>query len=125
MYVGVDLGTTYSLIARIDHEGRPALMPDSGDPDVVHTPSAVYVNGRAAFVGSVVEALLEQDPNIPVIRFFKRQFGETKPIVYDAAGTGWLPEAVGALVLKKLRYDAESFASLGVEGAAITVPAHF
>jgi molecular chaperone DnaK (HSP70) len=100
-------------------------MPDSADPEVVHTPSAVYVNGRAAFVGSVVDALLEQDPNLPVIRFFKRQFGETKPIVYDAAGTGWMPEAIGALVLKKLRYDAESFASLGVDGAAITVPAHF
>lgn len=125
MQVGIDLGTTYSLIARVDHDGRLSLMPDHNDRDVVHTPSVVYVNNRSAFVGNVVDALLEQDPNLPVIRFFKRQFGQTTPLVFDSSGTGWLPEAIAALVLKKLRYDAESFASMGVESAVITVPAHF
>jgi molecular chaperone DnaK len=125
MQVGIDLGTTYSLIARMDYEGRPALLPDHADRQVVHTPSIVHVNGRAAFVGNVVDALLEQDPNLPVIRFFKRSFGDTTPIVFDGQGTGWMPEAIGALVLRKLRYDAESFTSMGVECAVITVPAHF
>src|SRR5689334_2164748 len=104
MQVGVDLGTTYSLVARVDHEGRPTLLPDHAERDVVHTPSVVYVNGRTAFVGRIVDTLLEQDPNLPVVRFFKRHFGEEQPILFDGAGTGWLPEAVGALVLKKLRY---------------------
>lgn len=125
MHVGVDLGTTYSLISRIDQSGRATLLPDSANRDLVHTPSVVYVNGRSAFVGSVVDMLLEQDPTLPVVRFFKRQFGETEPVVYDREGTPWLPEAIGALVLKKLRFDAESFTSLGISGAAVTVPAHF
>lgn len=125
MHVGIDLGTTYSLIARLDPGGRATLVPDSTDRELVHTPSAVYVNGRTAFVGSVVDLLLEQDPDLPVVRFFKRHFGESVPVVYDREGTAWLPEAIGALVLKKLRFDAESHTSLGIEGATITVPAHF
>jgi molecular chaperone DnaK len=125
MHVGVDLGTTYSLISRVDQGGRPTLLPDSTNRDLVHTPSVVYVNGRSAFVGSVVDLLLEQDPNLPVVRFFKRQFGESTPVVYDRDGTPWLAEAIGALVLKKLRFDAETFTSLGIDGAAVTVPAHF
>lgn len=125
MHVGVDLGTTFSLISRLDGGGKPALLPDSTNRELVHTPSVVYVNGRSAFVGNVVDALLEQDPNLPVVRFFKRQFGETAPIVYDRDGTPWLPETIGALVLKKLRMDAENVMLPGITGAAVTVPAHF
>ncbi len=125
MNVGIDLGTTYSLVARLDADGRPTLLPDSADREVVHTPSVVYVNGRSAFVGSVVEMLLEQDPTLPVVRFFKRSLGDGTPVIFDGQGTGWLAEAIAALVVKKLRYDAESFTALGVDGAVITVPAHF
>lgn len=109
----------------MDHQGKPALVPDSADRDLVHTPSVVYLNGRTAFVGSVVDALLEQDPSLPVVRYFKRHLGELTPILFDREGTGWMPEAIGALVLKKLRFDAETATSLGIDGAVITVPAHF
>jgi len=125
MNVGIDLGTTYSLIARLDADGRPALMPDSADREVVHTPSVVYINGRSAFVGSIVDALLEQDPSLPVVRYFKRHLGESAPVIFDGDGVGWTAESVAALVVKKLRYDAESYTSIGVDGAVITVPAHF
>ena len=63
--------SAYALL----EDGRPVLLPDHAERDVVHTPSVVYVNGRSAFVGSMVEVLLEQDPNLPVVRFFKRHFG--------------------------------------------------
>jgi molecular chaperone DnaK (HSP70) len=125
VYTGIDLGTTYSLISRLDADGRPVLLPDWSDREVLHTPSVVCVKGRSAFVGSLVDLLLEQEPSLPVVRFFKRHFGETTPLIFDGEGTGWLPEAIGALVLKKLRFDAESFTSLGVDGVVITVPAHF
>ena len=124
-HVGIDLGTTYSLIARIDHGGRAVLIPDHGNRELVHTPSIVCVSGQAAFVGHIVDALLEQDPNLPVVRFFKRHLGETHPVIYDAQGNGWMPEAIAALVLKKLKFDAESVTSIAVTQAAITVPAHF
>ena len=40
-------------------------------------------------------------------------------------GSEWYPEGISALVLNKLRFDAESEASTGVSGAVITIPAHF
>ena len=125
MIVGIDLGSTYSLVARLDMDGSPILLPDYHEADVFHTPSVVHLSGRTAYVGRMAEALLEQDPSLQVIRYFKRAFGVSQPIHYDQEGTAWYPEAIGALVLQKLRFDAESFASTHVEKAVITVPAHF
>ena len=126
MRVGIDLGTTYSLVAEMDVEGQPHLIPDCSDPDLVHTPSAVHITPEGnAFVGTLAEALLENDPAIQVIRFFKRQLGSREPVFYDERGQAWLPEAVAALVLRKLVFDAESASPERVEHAVITVPAHF
>jgi len=125
MRAGIDLGTTYSLIARVHVDGRPILMPDVQDRATFHTPSVVHVGADGAFVGQIVESLLEQRPDLPVMRFFKRQFGGREPLLFDDQGTPWYPETLAALVLKKLRYDAESFTSEPLEGTVITVPAHF
>src|SRR6185436_11415294 len=125
MRVGIDLGTTYSLAARMDAEGRPVLIPDHAESDVFHTPSVVHIAQNAAFVGRMAEALLEQNPKLQVIRFFKRQMGEPNPIFYDDNGAAWYAEGAAALVLKKLAFDAEASSSLRVEESVITVPAHF
>jgi molecular chaperone DnaK (HSP70) len=125
MRVGIDLGTTYSLVAEMGVDGKPNLIPDQADPELVHTPSSVHIAGCNAFVGTMAEALLENDPSLQVVRFFKRQLGKTEPVFYDDKGQGWLPEAVSALVLKKLTFDAESYSSGRVDKVVITVPAHF
>jgi molecular chaperone DnaK len=125
MRVGIDLGTTYSLIARMGSHGTPLLLPDHVEQDVFHTPSVVGITNRSALVGRMAEHILEVDPEFKVLRFFKRQFGEERPIYFDDQRTAWSAEAIGALMLRKLRYDAESFASSQVESAVITVPAHF
>lgn len=125
MKVGIDLGTTYSLVARMDPDGRAMLLPDHAEQDVFHTPSVVCLTADSAFVGNVVETLLEHQPDLKVIRYFKRQFGASTPIYFDEQGTHWYPETIAALVLKKLRFDAESFCSSSVDSAVITVPAHF
>ncbi|HVO11181.1 MAG TPA: Hsp70 family protein [Vicinamibacteria bacterium] len=125
MRVGIDLGTTYSLIAEMGVEGRPTLIPDCSDPELVHTPSSVHIAGCNAFVGTMAEALLESDPSLSVVRFFKRQLGNAEPVFFDDKGQGWLAEAVSALVLKKLVFDAESASSGRVDSVVITVPAHF
>src|SRR5574341_1488044 len=108
MRVGIDLGTTYSLAARMDAEGRPALIPDHSDSEVFHTPSVVHIAGNAAYVGSMAESMLEQDPKLQVIRFFKRLMGVPEPVCYDDNGAAWYPEGVSALVLKKLAFDSEA-----------------
>jgi molecular chaperone DnaK (HSP70) len=125
MRVGIDLGTTYSLVARMDAEGRPILVPDHVESDVFHTPSVVHITQNAAFVGRLAESLLEQDPQLQVVRFFKRAMGDPTPVFYDDNGAAWYAEGVAALVLRKLAYDAEASAAARVDDAVITVPAHF
>ena len=124
MNVGIDLGTTYSLIARLGRDGLPTLFPDSMDPSLDQTPSAVYIQGTSAFVGSLVEVMAEENPELRTLRFFKRNFGEGKPIYFDG-GNAWYAESVAALLLRKLVVDAEAVSTSRVRGAVITVPAHF
>ena len=65
MRVGIDLGTTYSLVARMDAEGRPALVPDHAESDVFHTPSVVHIAQNAAFVGPHGRAAAGAGPDDP------------------------------------------------------------
>ena len=125
MRVGIDLGTTYSLISQLGYDSRPLLMPDHSVKDIFATPSVAYIQDGTALVGHLVENLLEQRPDLPVIRYFKRQFGVNKPIFFDKLQQGWYPETIGALILKKLKFDAENFSGNDISSGVITVPAHF
>lgn len=125
MKVGIDLGTTYSLISRLGPDGKPILIPDHSDKDIFATPSAAYITQGNAIIGSLVDTLLEQNPELPVLRFFKRKFGTGEPVYFDKSQNAWHAESLGALVLKKLQFDAESYTGSRIENAVITVPAHF
>lgn len=125
MLIGIDLGTTFSLAATVGRNGEPILLPDNSNKNLFHTPSAIHIDGETAYIGNVIEARLEQNPGLSVIRFFKRSFGEKKSLYIDSDQTPWYPESLAALILKKLRIDAETYTSQQVEGAVITVPAHF
>lgn len=125
MNIGIDLGTSYSLVARMHPDGSAGLIPDVRDEEQFHTPSVVLITGSNAFVGTIAEDMTEAHPDLPVIRFFKRHFGEREPIYYDDRGSGWHPEGLAALILDKLRFDAETAVSERVSGAVITIPAHF
>jgi molecular chaperone DnaK len=125
MKIGIDLGTTYSLAAHIERDGIPALIPD------IHfrknsTPSTVCLGNGSALVGWQAEGKFEQSPEqVRLLSFFKRQFGNPEPFAIDPAGNAWHPEALAALVLKKLRNDAEKQIGSKLQGAVLTVPAHF
>lgn len=125
MKIGIDLGTSYSLVGRMHPDGEVALVPDVRDERRVHTPSTVVIMDGSAFVGALAEDLVEDRPDLPAIRFFKRHLGEREAIYYDPQGRGWHPEGLSALLLGKLRFDAEADASREVGGAVISVPAHF
>jgi molecular chaperone DnaK len=122
MRVGIDLGPTDCCIARVDADVRPTLIPDQNDPDALHTPSAVHVFGSGAFVGRTAEQLLECDPDLPVVRGISQRLGETAPVHDDDSGSKWYVEGIAALLLKKLRVDAEAQASSNIEGAVLAVP---
>jgi molecular chaperone DnaK (HSP70) len=125
MNIGIDLGTTFSLSAAIGEKGNIMMIPDLHFRQTYFTPSIVHINKDVAYVGEIVEPLLIQNLELNVIRFFKRKLGEEQPIYYDNEGTAWFSESVAALVLKKLRHDAEIFLGDTVTGAVITIPAHF
>lgn len=125
MKIGIDLGTSYSLVGLMHPDGATALIPDARDEERFFTPSTVVITGDDAFVGSLAEDLVEDHPELPAIRFFKRQLGSREEVYFDETGRGWNAEGLSALILGKLRFDAETEGSRRVDGAVISVPAHF
>jgi molecular chaperone DnaK len=118
--VGIDLGTTFSVVAYLDSAGRPQTIPNS-EGDLL-TPSVVFFDRDSMIVGK--EALkagtLEPDR---LARWVKRDMG--CPVYSKPVNGEYLPpEVIQSLVLEKLRCDAER--RLGpVTKAVITVPAYF
>ena len=141
--VGIDLGTTNSLVAIVD-SGIPLVVADSEGrrltPSVVHFPAA----GTPPIVGNAatrVRVLKPTQTAYSVKRFIGRRGVDisdeemlvTYPIIGHGAGPVALnlngethsPEEVSAEVLKKLKRDAESYLGDPVTRAVITVPAYF
>jgi molecular chaperone DnaK len=125
VHVGIDLGTTFSLIARVDAHGIPVLFPDRHEAERFKTPSVVHIGPEGALVGQAVEELLEDAPALPVARFAKLSMGREEPIFLDHLGRAWHPEAISALVLKKLARDVAAYTDEAIDGAILSVPAHF
>lgn len=125
MRAGIDLGTTCSLIAKLNPNGQAVTIRDQTFKQLDFTPSAVYLGEMTALVGTQAEAKLEQDAKANVIRFFKRNFGTLAPLAYDLDANAWYPEALAALLLKKLKFDYEYASGEVLSEAVLTIPAHF
>jgi len=123
MKAGIDLGTTNSLIARLNPDGSPSILPDINFKEFDFTPSSVYLNNSLALVGIAAETKLNQDPNAIITRFFKRSFG-SKNVLFKDGDNDWYAEGFAALMLKKLAYDC-SVTGEKLEDIVITIPAHF
>lgn len=118
--VGIDLGTTYSVVAHLDRDGKPITL--ANDEGELTTPSVVFFDKTGTVVGREAIKAAEFEPQ-RIARFAKRDMGEGfyhRPIL----GNQFPPEIIQALILKKLKHDAElrigSFAK-----TVITVPAYF
>jgi len=120
-YIGIDLGTTFSAMAYLDTHGTPVTIPNA--EGTLITPSVVlFESDGEIVVGSEAKKAAITDPEL-VVECVKREMGEryfSRPI----NGRKIPPPAVSALILKKIKQDAE--AKIGpVAGAVITVPAYF
>jgi molecular chaperone DnaK len=118
--VGIDLGTTYSVIAYVDPQGRPTSIPNTnGD---LLTPSVVLFDESGTVVGkeAVLGGVMEPDK---VADCAKRDMGNK---YYHKKINGELlpPEVVSSYVLRRLKDDAQRKLGL-VDKAVITVPAYF
>ncbi len=118
--VGIDLGTTYSLVAVL-RDGVPTPLPNAlGE---LLTPSAVSVDESGqVMVGAAARARAGTHPERTALAF-KRDMGTER--VYALADLAFTPPELSALVLSSLRKDAETALGEPVEEAVVTVPAYF
>ncbi|GCF08703.1 Hsp70 family protein [Dictyobacter arantiisoli] len=119
--VGIDLGTTYSVIAYVNAEGKPEIIPNQDGKST--TPSVIQFTPQGPLVGaSAKEAQANGDKD--TIAFFKRSMGDSEFLVsfYDKDYT---PTELSTLVLRQLKEQAEVHLHQPVTDAVITVPAYF
>jgi len=118
--IGIDLGTTNSLVA-IWENGESKLLPNTFGEYL--TPSVVNIDENGVVhVGKIAKEKLATDPANSA-SVFKRYMGTNKR--FRLRGREFLPEELSALVLRKLKEDAERYLNEPVEEAVISVPAYF
>jgi len=120
LYVGIDLGTTYSL-ASVVSDGQARVIRNSlGE---LLTPSAVHVaEDGTVLVGSAARAKAVTSPERTAISF-KRDMGMERR--YELGGKFFTPEELSALVLRALKQDIEAEFGRSITEAVVTVPAYF
>jgi molecular chaperone DnaK len=117
--IGIDLGTTFSAMAVME-AGKPVIISNAEGTRT--TPSVVHVKGDEVIVGQVARNQAIVDP-AHTIRSVKRKMGSTEKI--DIDGKEYGPEQISAMILQKLKKDAEAYLGQPVKNAVITVPAYF
>ena len=118
--VGIDLGTTNSVVAVLEG-GEPTVIANSEGART--TPSVVaFSKGGEILVGEVAKRQAITNPD-RTVRSIKRHMGKDWSI--DIDGKKWVPQEISAQILAKLKRDAESYLGDTVTQAVITVPAYF
>jgi molecular chaperone DnaK len=120
--LGIDLGTTFSAMAVVDRFGKPVIVTNAeGQPT---TASVVHFYDReACVVGEEAVKMVVVDP-AHVVRFIKRSMGEPD-FTLEFFGHSYTPQEMSAIILKKMKEDAEEALGQPVRDAVITVPAYF
>jgi molecular chaperone DnaK len=118
--VGIDLGTTNSLVAHIRGE-RPEIIPNEGGKRL--TPSIVGLDrAEQLHVGDTAKNQLVAMPDRTVAEV-KRLMGTSQRVKLGARE--YTPQEISGIILKRLKDDAEVYLGQTVEEAVITVPAYF
>lgn len=120
MIVGIDLGTTNSLVAYFTEEG-PKIIPNRLGKNL--TPSVVSVDEEGnVYVGETARERMSLYPD-SVAQTFKRSMGTERE--YILSGKRFKPEELSSMVLRSLKEDAEVYLGEPVTEAVISVPAYF
>ena len=118
--IGIDLGTTNSCVA-VFEGGEPVVIPN---PEGARTTPSVVAFSKTGerMVGQIAkrQAIINPDRTIASI---KRDMGTARKVEID--GKGYTPQEISAMVLQKLKSDAENYLGHPVTEAVITVPAYF
>ncbi len=118
--IGIDLGTTNSCVAVMEG-GEPAVIPN---PEGARTtPSVVaFAKNGERLVGQVAKRQAVTNPDRTVISI-KREMGTSHKVSIE--GKEYTPQEISAMILQKLKSDAEAYLGETVTQAVITVPAYF
>ncbi|MFL6584429.1 MAG: Hsp70 family protein [Chthoniobacterales bacterium] len=121
--VGIDLGTTFSAVAHIDAYGKPQIIPNSETERI--TPSVILFDGSNVIVGTIAKNSTVAEAE-RIVDFVKREIGKPKEQFHrEFGGKVYSAEELSALILKKLKGDAEKYLNEEITDAVITVPAYF
>jgi molecular chaperone DnaK len=117
--IGIDLGTTNSCVAVLEG-GDPVVIPNSEGGRT--TPSVVAFKDNERLVGTIAKRQAITNPE-RTISSIKREMGSSYKVKID--GKDYTPQEISAMILQKLKSDAESYLGEKVTQAVITVPAYF
>ena len=118
--IGIDLGTTNSCVA-VYEGGEPTVIPN---PEGARTTPSVVAFSKTGerMVGQVAKRQAITNPDRTVMSI-KRHMGSSYRV--DIDGKNYTPQEISAMILQKLKSDAEAFLGTTVSQAVITVPAYF
>ena len=118
--IGIDLGTTNSCVA-VYEGGEPKVIPN---PEGARTTPSVVAFSKTGerMIGQVAKRQSITNPDRTVISI-KREMGTAYKVGID--GKQYTPQEISAMILQKLKADAEAFLGTTVTEAVITVPAYF
>ena len=120
MIIGIDLGTTNSLVA-VWRDGKASIIPNALGQHL--TPSCVGMDDDGTvLVGEAARARLQTHPHLTA-SLFKRYMGSERKT--ELGTQTFRPEELSSMVLRALKEDAEAFLGHPVTEAIITVPAYF
>ena len=117
--IGIDLGTTNSCVAILEG-GQPVVIPNSEGSRT--TPSVVAFKDGERMVGTLAKRQAITNPE-RTISSIKRDMGSDRKVHID--GKDYTPQEISAMILQKLKQEAESYLGEPVTQAVITVPAYF
>jgi molecular chaperone DnaK len=120
--IGIDLGTTYSAVGVVGPFGKPEIVPNREGDRL--TPSVVLFQGDMTLVGAMAKRSAPTAPD-DVAQFVKRKMGDRTWKFVTSDDRQYTAEEVSAIILKRLREDAEMALGTPVKDAVITVPAYF
>ena len=118
--IGIDLGTTNSCVA-VFEGGEPVVIPN---PEGARTtPSVVaFTKNGERLVGQVAKRQAITNPD-HTVSSIKRKMGSDYKVTID--GKSYTPQEISAMILRKMKADAEAYLGQTVDKAVITVPAYF
>lgn len=121
MLIGIDLGTTYSAVSYLDSKGNPQIILNREEEPT--TPSVVYVDGDKVIVGKNAREKALSFPE-KICKCIKRLMG-FKEIALEQDDEKYTPEAISAIIIKRLLEDVLQQQKENINGIVVTVPTYF